>query len=187
MMRDGSSVDDTQAERPWYRHVWPWLLMLPPFASVCGGISMIWLATHTPASLAVADYAHIEEITAARFAADAQAARDGLAAEARIDRSAGEDTRITIVLREPNDVSAESLQLRLRHMTSSALDRNTTARRVGTEYRALTELAPGSFLLEIEPLDATWRLAGRLRPTDQRIELVSPDTGLIAGDSMAPQ
>lgn len=182
----GNDVEDG-LDRPWYRHLWPWLLMLPPLAAVGGGVMMIWLATHTPASLVIADYAQIEEITAARFAADAQAARQGLSAKARIIRLGGEQARITIVFREPGDISAESLHLRLRHMTSSALDRTITARRVGTEYRAVTDLASGSFLLEIEPPDATWRLAARLHPTDQRIELTSPDAGRAAIDSAAPQ
>ena len=26
--------------RPWYRQLWPWLLMLPPAAAVIGGVSL---------------------------------------------------------------------------------------------------------------------------------------------------
>ena len=26
-----------QTARPWYRHVWPWLLIVPPAAAVVGG------------------------------------------------------------------------------------------------------------------------------------------------------
>ena len=34
-------LSDPQIDLAWYRHLWPWLLMLPPLAAVCGGIMMI--------------------------------------------------------------------------------------------------------------------------------------------------
>ena len=34
--------------KPWYRHLWPWLLMLPPLASVIGGIVTLILAGGPP-------------------------------------------------------------------------------------------------------------------------------------------
>lgn len=35
-------------ERPWYRQVWPWLLMLPPAAAVIGGCLTLYLAVSRP-------------------------------------------------------------------------------------------------------------------------------------------
>ena len=34
--------------RAWYREPWPWLLMLPPLASVAGGLVMLYLALSEP-------------------------------------------------------------------------------------------------------------------------------------------
>jgi hypothetical protein len=34
--------------RPWYRQLWPWLLMLPPAAAVVGGFLTLYLALATP-------------------------------------------------------------------------------------------------------------------------------------------
>ena len=42
--------------RPWYRQLWPWLVMAPPFASVCAGIAMIWMAIATNDGLVTPDY-----------------------------------------------------------------------------------------------------------------------------------
>jgi hypothetical protein len=34
--------------RPWYRQLWPWLLMVPPAAAVIGGFLTLYLALATP-------------------------------------------------------------------------------------------------------------------------------------------
>ena len=31
-------------EKPWYRQLWPWLLIAPPLASVIGGFAILWVA-----------------------------------------------------------------------------------------------------------------------------------------------
>jgi hypothetical protein len=37
--------------KPWYRHVWPWLLMVPPAAAVIGGGVTLYLALTRPDAL----------------------------------------------------------------------------------------------------------------------------------------
>jgi len=34
--------------RPWYRHLWPWLLIVPPAAAVIGGSITLYLAITRP-------------------------------------------------------------------------------------------------------------------------------------------
>jgi hypothetical protein len=29
---------------PWYKQLWPWLLIAPPIASVIGGVALLWIA-----------------------------------------------------------------------------------------------------------------------------------------------
>jgi hypothetical protein len=41
----------TDTARPWYRHVWPWLLILPPAAAVIGGALTLYLAISRPDAL----------------------------------------------------------------------------------------------------------------------------------------
>jgi hypothetical protein len=37
--------------KPWYRHVWPWLLIVPPTAAVIGGSLTLYLAVTRPDTL----------------------------------------------------------------------------------------------------------------------------------------
>jgi uncharacterized protein len=43
-------------EKPWYRHVWPWLVMAPPLASVIAGVAMAWIAIASNDGLVTPDY-----------------------------------------------------------------------------------------------------------------------------------
>lgn len=163
---------DTAQAAPWYRHAWPWLLMLPPALAVAGGVTMIWLATHTPAQLVIEDYARIEEITAERFALDASAGNLHIAAAVAFDRSAPDATRVSVRLAGPADGSVPAaLRLAFRHVTEARLDREVVAQRSGEEYHALIDLAGGAYFMDIEPPQAHWRLSGRMRATDTAIEL----------------
>ena len=40
-----------QTARPWYRHIWPWLLIVPPAAAVVGGFLVLYLAISRPDAL----------------------------------------------------------------------------------------------------------------------------------------
>ncbi len=37
--------------KPWYRHLWPWLLIVPPAAAVIGGGLTLYLAVTRPDTL----------------------------------------------------------------------------------------------------------------------------------------
>jgi hypothetical protein len=174
-----SATINAREPKPWYRYRWPWLLMLPPLASVCGGVTMIWLATSTPASLVVEDYARIETITAARFEADARAASHGVTARARLDRVSAEDVLVSISLDAPASPTGDQLLLRFRHATDASHDAQVLATRTATEYAARASLPEGTYLLEIEPTDASWRLAARLQPSTRQIELTATESNAL--------
>lgn len=38
----------TDNARPWYRQVWPWLLIIPPAGAVIGGMITLYLAVTRP-------------------------------------------------------------------------------------------------------------------------------------------
>ena len=40
-----------QTARPWYRQLWPWLLIVPPAAAVIGGFLVLYLALTRPDAL----------------------------------------------------------------------------------------------------------------------------------------
>lgn len=37
-----------ETSKPWYKHLWPWLVMLPPLAAVIGGVVTLILAGGPP-------------------------------------------------------------------------------------------------------------------------------------------
>jgi hypothetical protein len=41
----------TTVVKPWYRHAWPWLLIIPPLGAVIGGGITLYLAITRPDTL----------------------------------------------------------------------------------------------------------------------------------------
>lgn len=41
----------TPTPRPWYRQLWPWLLIIPPLGAVIGGLLTLYLAMTRPDEL----------------------------------------------------------------------------------------------------------------------------------------
>ena len=42
---------DMRETKPWYRQLWPWLLIVPPAAAVIGGAFTLYLAITRPDAL----------------------------------------------------------------------------------------------------------------------------------------
>jgi hypothetical protein len=61
---------------PWYRQLWPWLVMLPPAVAVIGGIATVYVA-----------FRHADPEVCGHYVRDAFAARDD--AESLATRRAG--------------------------------------------------------------------------------------------------
>jgi hypothetical protein len=59
-MQSGSHI--SAAPPPWYRQLWPWLLMAPPIAAVLGGIATVVLAVVSFDGM-VADQAYPRPLT----------------------------------------------------------------------------------------------------------------------------
>ena len=144
--------------RPWYRHLWPWLLMLPPALSVAGGVAMVYLATHTSSALVVDDYSHIEALTDQRFDRDRRAAELGLAATIEI-RAAPDRVALSLAA-PPAFTMPTELSLRLQHATDPLADRRLTLLASGGMYSAPVDLHPGRYRIELMPTDGSWRLGG---------------------------
>lgn len=154
-----SRVDASR--RPWYKEVWPWLLMLPPAFSVAGGVTMIYLANSTTSALVVEDYARIEEITSERFDRDRHAAALGLTAQLTF---AGAPARVEALLDGPASFRApRTLTLILRHATDAEADRELELLRSGNAFIAAADPLPGRYRVELMPEDRAWRLGGEAR------------------------
>lgn len=70
---------------PWYRHRWPWFLMIGPAMVLVGGFVMIWLATSRPDAMVVGDYYRQGKAINQELGRDRAASRLGLRFEARYE------------------------------------------------------------------------------------------------------
>jgi hypothetical protein len=88
MMREHiARVPSAAAAKPWHKHLWPWLLMLPPVVSVIGGVAVLCVAAATNDGLVAEDYYQrgitINERLARERSAAECAAKDFACAAAR--------------------------------------------------------------------------------------------------------
>ncbi len=164
---------------PWYRQMWPWLLMLPPVMSIAGGVAMLVLAAGSPAALVVEDYARIEALTEKRFERDRLAATLGLSAQVTLEN---EPQRVEVRLRSAQGVPMpDALHLQLLHATDPAADRAFELHRVagGDVYAASAEVLAeferpaGRYRVELLPDDAGWRLASPAGRLGGSVQLVA--------------
>lgn len=78
------------APAPWYRHRWPWLIMLGPFLVVLAGSYTMWLAYSREDALVVGDYYSQGKAINRDLSRDRAAARLGLQAALRYDAASGQ-------------------------------------------------------------------------------------------------
>ena len=157
--RTGTLQPDTQTH--WYRHRWPWVLMLVPFAAVLFGVFMFVTALYYPDDVVVDTYYRDGQAINQLRALDDAARELGISASLELD---AQGARLTLAgTQEP------LLQLFLFHLTDSQADRvflfqseggavfqnpdATLARLLGAE---------GVWYLELRGADNDWRLRQRV-------------------------
>jgi hypothetical protein len=166
------------AQIPWYRQFWPWFLMVPPAAAVLGGFLTAFLAGGPP-SLVVDDYGQIAMATETRAARDAMATRLGLSADLVFGAQSPESLR-SIEIRLVSDTGTalpDQISVRLIHPTLERLDRRVTLERDGGHYRGTIERPAVRYRVQVEDGEGTWRLAGRLPPKVDELELTAQTIG----------
>jgi hypothetical protein len=164
------SAPDTP--KPWYRELWPWVLMLPPAASVVAGLGLAYLAVHGASPLVVDDYANIEQIARAEADADRRASELALDATLTLRPDRSGDIAIAAELARTAEAPLPAtLVLRLRHVANPAADRTVELHYDGSAYRGRAALAAGRYDFDLGPADRTWRLAGAIggAPTTVRV------------------
>ena len=153
----------TTAQAPWYRHRWPWLLMLGPALIVVASLAMLALAIRSDDGLVADDYYKRGLAINQTLERSARAAALGLAATVSIDGSGAAVVTLDGGGDDP-DAAPPSLRLRLAHPT-----------RAGEDRAAVLVPAGGRrYTGRVEPLDAVrWRVIveterWRLPATDAR-------------------
>ena len=49
-------METTPPSVPWFRQLWPWLILTPPIVSVIAGIALLWIAIASNDGLVAFDY-----------------------------------------------------------------------------------------------------------------------------------
>lgn len=143
---------------PWYRHRWPWLLMLGPFLVIVAAVVTLWLAFRSNDGLVADDYYKqglaINQVTS----------RDRRAVELEVRGDVMLDTAcqlVRVVLQRGRFAEMPgSLVLKLSHPTRSGLDRTFLLRRDdgGGYSTALTGDLAGRWHVALEDEAREWRM-----------------------------
>lgn len=154
---------DTATADAWYRHFWPWLLMIVPLTSVVVGIAMISLALFFPDDVVVDTYYRDGQGINQLQDLDHAARALGLQATLSYD-AASAVTHIHF-----SGTDEEFLQLAIFHVTDSQQDRSVQFVARGNGDYSSTEafLTPlftdkGVWYLELRGVDNDWRLRKRI-------------------------
>lgn len=163
----------TEPPVPWYRQLWPWLLMLMPACAVVGGVITFWLAATTNNSLVVDDYYREGRTINMQLARDEAASSMGLSGA--LSREA--DAAVLQLQSAAGAALPPFVTVRVLHATRSELDLTLTlAAEGGGLYRSRQQGLPeaGRWNVMIEDPDRRWRLTGSANGFSDPLRLAAP-------------
>lgn len=158
--RGWSPLPDALDDRPWYRQMWPWVLIALPLTSVVASFTTLYIAMQDPDGLVKDDYYDTGVAIQARTDRMVTARQMGLAGVLVLAPGGGE-----LAFRFEDNVPADAphLTLALRHATRAQYDADLTLTPVDEGYAGVLKepLAPGYWNISIDPTDKAWRIRGR--------------------------
>ncbi|MBX3668320.1 MAG: FixH family protein [Rhodocyclaceae bacterium] len=156
------------ANTPWYRQLWPWLLISMPATAVVAGFATLWIAIKTDDGLVTGDYYKQGLAVNQTLAREKRAAELHAVARIKLD-----DGRVDVQLQIANPPEA----IRVSFIRPAGDDSDQSLLLTGHkgDYAgALKNLANGRWLVDIEDDARTWRLTGTMKiPHDREIKLDS--------------
>lgn len=160
---------EKSAAEPWYRHRWPWLLMLGPALVLVAGFITMWISFAGADALVVDDYYKQGKAINQDLRRDRVAAERGLAAGLRYDAASGR------LLGQVNGLGAATpLTLLLVHPTVPAKDirRSVMPDSAGQFELPLPLLERAHWQVQLEDGQRQWRLHGQwLWPQEKNIDI----------------
>jgi len=153
-------MDANNAQLPWYRHPWVWLLIALPSVAVIVGFILLYLAITTNDGLVVDDYYQQGLAINQVLARDRAAAEHGLEAHITLDIV---NNRVNVQLTSRDALLPETLTLSFLHPTIPGHDQQIRLTRIGDDrYRGhFDDLRNGHWDVQLET--GVWRLFGRIR------------------------
>ena len=151
---------------PWYRHRWPWFLMLAPGTALVVGFYSLWLSIETADALVAEDYYKAGSAINQDLHRDQIARQLGLSGQLS---QYGEKVSVTLQARAAF-AAPPAVQLRLIHATRAGLDRVLVLEHqpAGNYQGTLSPLAPGRWNVLLLDPEGSWRLAGSWQGPSQK-------------------
>ena len=152
--------------KPWYKHRWPWLLMLGPAIVMAACIHIIWLSSVEQDALVVDDYYKQGRAINQDLRRDRVAAELGLRMDLQYAREAGQlQGKISGMMESAGD----DMTIRLVHPTQPDHDITLNAHVAadGSFALALPALEATRWRVQVEGQDRSWRLHGEWRWPEQ--------------------
>ncbi len=158
-MANPAPILNKHNEGPWYKHRWPWLLMLGPFVVVIAGSITIWIAVTKQDALVVDDYYKQGK------AINQDLRRDRVASDLGVRFSANYDTATRILSGSVTNKAKQAsgnLSLRLIHATIPEKDITVLLQpdQAGNFSVTLPMLDLGRWQVMVENEKRDWRLNG---------------------------
>lgn len=147
--------------QPWYREPWPWLLLVPIVASMIVGFTMLGVAIQTSDGLVSDDYYRQGVLYNEVRTRDAAAQTLGMTADLTIDAVTGD---VIVQLDFGDAPSVDRLKGALRHPTFARgdIEFELIALRDGYFQASIPAIAPGARIVQLMPLDESWRITARV-------------------------
>jgi uncharacterized protein len=139
--------------KPWYRELWPWLLISGPAAVIVAGAATMWIAFASADALVAEDYYRQGLAINQRLAKEDEARRRGISAVVRLTPE-----RLHVDLQGE---APPALFVHLAHATRAGHDLRLRLSPVapGAYEAELSDLPRGHWRIVIEDPRGTWRIA----------------------------
>ncbi len=159
MSKAATILNATHDEGPWYKHRWPWLLMMGPFAVMIAGSITMWIAVTQQDALVVDDYYKQGK------AINQDLRRDRVASDLGVQFSAHYDTPTRMLsgsISNKAKQSIDGISVRLIHATIPEKDVVLLVQPdpSGKFSVALPMLEMGRWQVLVENQKRDWRLNG---------------------------
>jgi hypothetical protein len=163
----------TDTVQPWYRHPWPWILMLGPFIVVVAGFVTAYLAASSNDGLVDDDY-YKQGLAINQVTDRSKRAKElGVRAELTVDT---ERRLVRVVLSNKASIFPQTLRLNIAHPTRSGFDQNLLlhADGLGTYSAGLGQPLAGRWYVVLEDDQREWRLADEWLVENQATMILPP-------------
>jgi hypothetical protein len=158
-------------QQPWYKHRWPWLLMLGPALVVVAGVYTTYLAVSQQDALVVDDYYKQGKAINQDLSRDRAAAALALSAALRYEPASG---KLVGTINSHKQPLPGKLHVTLVHSTQPMKDLKLEAEadQQGKFTAAIPLLDIARWRVVIEGEQRDWRLSGEwMWPQQQQIEM----------------